>query len=238
MPAKGQGTSEATKQKLRDVALGRKLTDATKRKIGNALRGQKRGPHSDATKRKIGDANRGRKHTEEHKRKIGAAGKGRRHSEATKRKMSRAGKGRTWSLEMRSHFSKVRKGRPAPWVREQRLGTKIKLSPRGLAAAIRRNKARALPEAERKRRRSEISRHCRLMWRYGLAASAYDVMLAQQGGVCRICKLPCSTGKRLAVDHDHVTGKVRGLLCRRCNRGLGHFTLETLRSALIYLESR
>jgi hypothetical protein len=47
-------------------------------------------------------------------------------------------------------------------------------------------------------------------------------LLAEQGGVCAICG-----GNRgpnaLALDHDHVTGDTRGLLCRPCNLGLGHF---------------
>lgn len=238
MPARGQSISEETKQKLRGKALGRKHTDATKRKMSAARRGKKRGPHSEETKRKIGASNRGRKHTETHRQKIGEALRGRKHTSATKRKMSKARKGFKWSLEMRQHFSAIRKGRPAPWVRERLLGTKRKMSKKARAAQARRNKARCLPEHERKRRRQEIGRHCQLMARYGLSAADYDKLLEQQGGVCRICTLPCSTGKRLAVDHDHETGTIRGLLCRRCNRGLGHFpSLYLLRCALSYMEN-
>ena len=238
MPAKGQATSESAKQKLRVVALGRKLAGVTKQKIGDALRGRKRGRHSEETKRKIGNANRGRKHTDEHNRKIGAAHKGRKRTDSTKRKMSKAAKGRKWSHEQKERLSAARKGRPAPWVRARLLGTTRKMSPKARAAQARRNKARALPEHERKRRRKEIARHCQLMARYGLSAAEYDKLFEQQKGVCRICALPCSTGKRLAVDHDHETRKIRGLLCRRCNRGLGHFpSLYLLRRALAYLES-
>jgi hypothetical protein len=46
-------------------------------------------------------------------------------------------------------------------------------------------------------------------------------MLAEQNGVCAICGK--ATEKSLAVDHDHATGKVRALLCARCNTGLGCF---------------
>jgi hypothetical protein len=235
---KGQKTPEATKQKLRDAALGRKLTEETKQKIGAAHRGKKR---TEETKQKISKALKGQKrrpHTEAEKQRIGEASRGRKHTEAPKQKISQALKGKTRSPETCAYLSKIRKGKPAPWVRERMLGSKIKLSPEGLEAAVRRNKARALPEDERKRRRQEISRHCQLRARYGLSAAEYDRLLALQGGVCRICKETCSTGKRLAVDHDHETGKVRGLLCRRCNRGLGHFpTAELLRRALAYWES-
>lgn len=48
-------------------------------------------------------------------------------------------------------------------------------------------------------------------------ASDYDAMLKKQGGVCAICGNACKSGKRLAVDHDHLTLKVRGLLCNHCN---------------------
>ena len=66
----------------------------------------------------------------------------------------------------------------------------------------------------------------------GLTQTQYDAMLAAQGGACAICRKPetevggkrgCVTVKRLAVDHDHETGHIRGLLCRRCNTALGFF---------------
>jgi hypothetical protein len=54
---------------------------------------------------------------------------------------------------------------------------------------------------------------------YGITAEGYDALLKAQGGKCAICRArPVS--KRLAVDHDHKTGAVRGLLCSRCNHDL------------------
>lgn len=63
---------------------------------------------------------------------------------------------------------------------------------------------------------------------YGISVSLeeHDRILATQGSVCAICK-GTSIGKKLAVDHDHVTGKVRGLLCHRCNLTLGVFNDST-----------
>jgi hypothetical protein len=49
----------------------------------------------------------------------------------------------------------------------------------------------------------------------------YDGMLARQGGVCKICHKPPRT--RLCLDHDHANGRVRGLLCHKCNTGLGMY---------------
>ncbi|GGS42003.1 hypothetical protein F2B00_03325 [Streptomyces parvus] len=63
---------------------------------------------------------------------------------------------------------------------------------------------------------------------YGLTEAEYDSMLAAQGGVCAMCRETCVSGRQLAVDHDHSTGVVRGLLCVKCNRQLGIF--EALRS--------
>lgn len=48
-------------------------------------------------------------------------------------------------------------------------------------------------------------------------------MMAAQNYACLICKQPCKSGKLLAVDHDHKTNRVRGLLCMNCNQGLGKF---------------
>jgi hypothetical protein len=63
---------------------------------------------------------------------------------------------------------------------------------------------------------------------YGITADDYQTMLAAQGGLCAICGKPDSGKRRnskvpLNVDHCHTTGKVRGLLCTRCNLGIGNF---------------
>ena len=75
------------------------------------------------------------------------------------------------------------------------------------------------------------------MSRYGLSVDDYAALLEGQGGVCAICGLDCSTGQRMSVDHDHANGEVRGLLCRRCNAGLGNFNDDPalMRTAIGYL---
>ena len=72
-------------------------------------------------------------------------------------------------------------------------------------------------------RRNEIERATRrnLRVKYGLTAEDYNKMSADQHNVCAICQLP-DERRRLAVDHCHQTGQVRGLLCDRCNRGIGY----------------
>ncbi|MET9199049.1 endonuclease domain-containing protein [Gordonia sp. NPDC003585] len=70
---------------------------------------------------------------------------------------------------------------------------------------------------------------------YELADGDYDRLLVAQGGRCAIC-LTEPRGRRLAVDHNHQTGQVRGLLCDKCNRKLlGLWSLATLRRAVAYL---
>ena len=63
---------------------------------------------------------------------------------------------------------------------------------------------------------------------YGITVAEYDALLARQGGGCAICgnDEPAEHGRtgkkfKLSVDHDHATGRVRGLLCQRCNRAIG-----------------
>jgi len=58
--------------------------------------------------------------------------------------------------------------------------------------------------------------------KYGITVDDYDRMLTEQNGGCAICKRP-PTNKRLAIDHCHTSGKVRGLLCGPCNVSLGAF---------------
>ena len=82
-----------------------------------------------------------------------------------------------------------------------------------------------------------------LLKHYGIDSKEYDRLLCLQGEVCAICKQPEVCKRRgkilpLSVDHDHATGKVRGLLCTICNRGLGCFkdSPELLRSAAAYAD--
>jgi hypothetical protein len=74
--------------------------------------------------------------------------------------------------------------------------------------------------------------------RYGIEFSVdeYDAMLLSQGGVCAVC-LTNPSGRRLAVDHCHGSGRVRGLLCDYCNRRLliARNTVEVLKRAVAYL---
>ena len=72
----------------------------------------------------------------------------------------------------------------------------------------------------------------------GLTPDDYDKMYSQQGGYCAICGVhQLELKMALAVDHDHKTGKIRGLLCANCNRGLGGFRdcKEYLLKAIKYL---
>src|SRR6185437_14192734 len=68
--------------------------------------------------------------------------------------------------------------------------------------------------------RTLLYQRCR---KYGVTHDDYMEMLAKQNGVCAICNLPERSAKTaaLSVDHDHSTGKVRGLLCVRCNAMIG-----------------
>lgn len=71
--------------------------------------------------------------------------------------------------------------------------------------------------------RSDLTRHAsHIRINYGLSLDEYDAMLVRQGGGCAVCgALP--DGRRLHIDHDHETGKVRGLLCSGCNTAIGGF---------------
>jgi hypothetical protein len=103
------------------------------------------------------------------------------------------------------------------------------LEKRRVAARERARKLRADPEyrakasAEvRRRRRADPERH----WEYdlrkrGMTRTSYLALLQQQRGVCAICKQRCKSGRRLAIDHSHETGRVRGLLCSSCNTAIG-----------------
>lgn len=75
--------------------------------------------------------------------------------------------------------------------------------------------------------------------RYGIDVDFYEFLLNKQGNKCAICsnKLWTNDGHRLAVDHCHATGKVRGLLCKVCNNAIGLFreNIEYFKKSIEYL---
>lgn len=88
------------------------------------------------------------------------------------------------------------------------------------------------------------SRKNHLLRTFGMTLSDYDKMLESQGNVCAICKEPETSKNRslnvrfLSVDHCHNSGKIRGLLCHRCNHLLGMSTdnIDILQEAIDYLK--
>lgn len=94
------------------------------------------------------------------------------------------------------------------------------------AAYYQRHKAKILPKLESNRIKKT----------YGLTPYKYKKMFEDQQGLCAICR--GTTKYKLNVDHDHITGKVRALLCNSCNQGLGYLqeSPELLTTAINYLK--
>jgi hypothetical protein len=141
--------------------------------------------------------------------------------------------------------TKFHHGRPCKICR-----TTLKYTSRSSCVTCTRKKAirayRGNPDAYSLRRKQlyklngpDRYRDSKLKAAYGIDLSTYNALLKTQKYVCAICKRVCMTGKRLAVDHNHSTKKVRGLLCAACNRALGNFgdSTKTLRVAIKYLEN-
>lgn len=89
------------------------------------------------------------------------------------------------------------------------------------------NKPNRSPEKQKDRKLQE---------RYGLTLVQYNEMCLKQEQKCKICGIE----QKLHVDHDHLTGKIRGLLCNGCNRGLGFFSdnMAALEKAAQYLKDQ
>lgn len=84
---------------------------------------------------------------------------------------------------------------------------------------------------------ASCNRDVKYQIKYGITLTRYNELLEEQGGKCAICRGDCSTGRNLAVDHNHKTGKARGLLCAECNTALAQVEKPGwVRSAKAYLE--
>lgn len=109
---------------------------------------------------------------------------------------------------------------------------RYKTSAKGKAAQYRARKRHAETHHGK-----QTQRRVKMLARYGITIAQYDKMFALQDGKCVGCGRPPKT-KRLAVEHDHKTGRVRGLACHHCNRQLiARNTAETARWLVAYLSS-
>ena len=72
---------------------------------------------------------------------------------------------------------------------------------------------------------------------YGITIEQYNEMLKAQNNKCLICHAEFKTMKSTYIDHNHITGKVRGLLCVKCNSGIGYLNddINLLKEAINYL---
>lgn len=68
----------------------------------------------------------------------------------------------------------------------------------------------------------EESRIRTRMYKYGISHSEFCALLNKQGGVCAICRRIGWNGRGPHIDHNHATGKIRGIICSSCNTGLGY----------------
>lgn len=77
-----------------------------------------------------------------------------------------------------------------------------------------------------------------ILGRAGITPEKYTLMMKEQNGVCAICHSSNKSGRGLAVDHNHETKKIRGLLCSNCNLGIGYLKDDILRleKAIEYLK--
>ena len=73
--------------------------------------------------------------------------------------------------------------------------------------------------------------------RHGISLHEYEQRFYMQGGICKICQCQLFLDKASHLDHDHLTGQLRGFLCVHCNKGLGRFKDNSvlLKQAINYL---
>lgn len=92
--------------------------------------------------------------------------------------------------------------------------------------------------AAHKDQKKQSTRQRILRKKYGLTPAAFLQLMASQNYRCVICGRPLADNGRTHVDHDHVTGRTRSLLCCTCNQGIGlfHESPDSLRAAADYVE--
>ena len=87
--------------------------------------------------------------------------------------------------------------------------------------------------------KSISDKNTKLKSNYGINLDDYNLLLLNQGNMCKICKVSFEADLEPCVDHCHTTGHIRGLLCQSCNRGIGLLkdNIQVLYSAIRYLKN-
>lgn len=170
--------------------------------------------------------------------------RGHAHSEETKEKIRRSNTGKQFSNEHKANISSAKlknSKRTVPTCHPDRpicargmcrscymVAYSLSYRTKNAAAIATKDRewAAANPERKRELRNASAARNPatrlaanlrKTLIGRGLTADEYTALLVNQEGVCAICRNGCDVHQRLSVDHDHITGRTRGLLCNRCN---------------------
>lgn len=112
----------------------------------------------------------------------------------------------------------------------------------GSNRSIRRSRCKECEKAARKKVHPSVARSYSVVSKYGVTQNELRGLFEKQGCGCAICEKPLifkESHNNWDVDHDHLSGEVRGILCKKCNRGIGHFadSVTQLSKAIDYLKS-
>lgn len=82
------------------------------------------------------------------------------------------------------------------------------------------------------------NRNTKYLRKFGITLNDVVAIIQQQNNKCAICNINIELGSKTHLDHDHLTGKIRGVLCQKCNHAIGLFkdSTKVLKSAILYLE--
>lgn len=95
-------------------------------------------------------------------------------------------------------------------------------------------------DAKMRLKDKERQRRGQLLRQYGISVEDFEQLLENQNGLCAICRTDNWGAHGPVVDHNHATDKVRGILCNKCNLGIGHLndSISSLERAIEYLKER
>ena len=90
-----------------------------------------------------------------------------------------------------------------------------------------------------RKKNPDWARSWKLKTLYGVTLEEYHKIFEKQGKCCAVCKIKVPTKPGWCLDHNHKTGEMRGILCPKCNRGLGYLddSAKNLKNAIEYLKA-